>query len=144
MNDRNKATPACYLILKRDDKVLLLRRQGSGYFDGWYSLPAGHIEEGEIPTECTIRETKEEIGVEVRKEDLTLVHTMYRTKHDPTGDRADYFFTTHLWSGEPVIGEPEKCDDLAWFPITSLPENTIPHIRDVIVGIEKGITYSEL
>ena len=61
---RNKAVPASYLVLKKDGKILLTRRQGSGYYDGWYGLPAGHVEAGELPTECLIREAKEEIDVE--------------------------------------------------------------------------------
>lgn len=143
MKERNKATPAVYLILQKADKVLLMRRQGSGYYDGWYSLPAGHVDAGELPIQSLIRETKEEIGVIVDAQDLKLINTTYRTKSDETGDRADYFFRVDKWSGEPQICEPGKCDELRWCPINTLPEKTIYYIRKILEDVQKGITYSE-
>lgn len=51
MQERNKAVPSSYLILKRDGKILLGRRINTHYYDGWYSVPAGHVEADELPTE---------------------------------------------------------------------------------------------
>ena len=142
--ERNKAVPAVYLILRKGDEILLMRRQGSGYYDGWYSLPAGHIEAGELPLAGLMREAREELGIELSKRDITLVHSMYRTKHDETGDRVDYFFVTSQWSGEIKNTEPHKCDDIRWFSIDALPDNTMHHVRDAIECINKNIPYSEL
>jgi len=72
---RNQAVPAVYLILKKDNQILLMRRQGSGYYDGWYSVPAGHVESGELPIDALLRETKEELGIELDRDDVHLVHT---------------------------------------------------------------------
>ena len=60
MKQRLKATPASYLILKRDNEILMHLRQNSGFMDGHYSFVAGHLEPREGPTECIIREAKEE------------------------------------------------------------------------------------
>jgi len=144
MKNRNKAVPATYLILRRGNEVLLMRRQGSGYYDGWYSTPAGHVEEGELPLDCLIRETKEELGIAVDKRNIKLIHTMYRTKHDETGDRADYFFVVTKWEGEPTIREPNKCDDMRWFSVRALPNNMMHHVRDAIERMESGESFSEL
>jgi 8-oxo-dGTP pyrophosphatase MutT (NUDIX family) len=38
---------AVYLILLKQDKVLLLQRRHTGFEDGNYSLPTGHLEKGE-------------------------------------------------------------------------------------------------
>jgi len=144
MNDRNQAVPASYLILKDNDKVLLARRVNTGYYDGYYSIPAGHIEAGELPIDALLREVKEEIGIDVVRDSVSLAHTMYRTKHDPTGDRADYFFVATEYKGNIENKEPHKCDDIQWFPLDELPEKTMHHVRDAIEAIEKGIIYSEL
>ena len=61
MKTRNKAVPAVYLILERDNKILIARRANTGYEDGNYQVPAGHVEEAELPTEAVIREAKEEV-----------------------------------------------------------------------------------
>ena len=40
--------------------------------------------------------------------------------------------------------EPQKCDDIEWFPIGARPENMMHHVREAIQNVEKGIIYSEL
>ena len=85
LKDRNKAVPAVYLILKEGDKILLGRRVNTGYHDGDYTVPSGHVEAGEFP-----------------------------------------------------------CDDLQWFPLNSLPANTVPFVKEVIEKMQKEEMYSEL
>ncbi|MSU54759.1 MAG: NUDIX domain-containing protein [Candidatus Staskawiczbacteria bacterium] len=142
--ERNKSVPAVYLILRKDNKILLGRRKDTGYYDGWYGVPAGHVDAKELPIVAGIREAKEEVGVDINSADIQFAHALYRTAHDETGDRSDYFFMVQKWDGEPRIMESEKCDDLQWFPITNLPENTIHHEKGAIENIVKGIHYSEI
>ena len=144
MRDRNKAVPASYLLLRKGDGILLMRRKGSGYYDGWYSVPAGHVEAGELPIDALVRETKEELGITLDKDDIRLVHTMYRTKHNETGDRVDLFYISTRWNGEIANTEPHKCDDIQWFSVSALPENMMHHVRAAIESVENGVTYSEL
>ncbi|MBI2635632.1 MAG: NUDIX domain-containing protein [Parcubacteria group bacterium] len=141
--ERNKAVPAVYLFLRKGKEILLGRRRGSGYYDGWYSVPAGHVEAGELPIGGLVREMKEELGIDINPKDLILVHTMYRTKHDETGERLDLFFKCKKWFGEVRINEPDKCDDLRWFPIKKLPENMMHHVKTALENSEKRIPYSE-
>ena len=142
--ERNKTVPASYLLLRRGNEILLMRRKGSGYYDGWYSVPAGHVEAGELPMNALIREIKEELSIVLDKDDIRLVHTMYRTKHDETGDRVDFFFAATRWAGEITNREPHKCDDIRWFAIDALPKNMMHHVKGAIENMESGIGYSEL
>ena len=144
IKERNRAVPATYIVMRRSNAVLLMRRQGSGYYDGWYSLPAGHVDAGELPIAAAIREAKEEIDITIQPKDVSFLHTIYRTKSDPSGDRADYFFAAKTWTGEIKICEPDKCDDLQWFPIDALPEQTIPYIRQVLQNTQAGLPYAEI
>lgn len=133
---------AAYLLLIKDGQILLLRRYNTGFQDGNYSLPAGHVEPGENFTQTIIREAKEEAGVIVTEEELKAVHVLHRLNpHERT--YVDVFFITEKWSGEPENKEPEKCDDLSWFPLTNLPENTVPYIRQAIEHYLKKVHYSE-
>lgn len=144
MKERNKAVPSSYLILLEDGKVLLGRRVNTGYYDGWYSVPAGHVEAGELPTAGLVREVKEEIGITIDPKDAKLVHTMYRAKHDVTGQRVDFFFLVQEWSGEITNTEPSKCDDLRWFSLKGLPENMMHHVRLALEYYQQGLDYSEV
>lgn len=129
-----------YLILMRGRDVLLLRRFNTGYEDGKYSLPAGHVEEGETLTEAGAREFSEEIGVRLGPQQLKLVHVMHRREHDI---RMDFFFTASIGDQSPINREPHKCDDMRWFVLTNFPTNTIPYIRYAIRCYQKNIVYSE-
>jgi 8-oxo-dGTP pyrophosphatase MutT (NUDIX family) len=130
-----------YLFLVKDGKILLQRRFQTGFEDGNYGVPAGHMDGDETPREACARECVEEIGVALRPEDLTVVHTMYRKAAND--ERIDFFMTASRYEGEVQNLEPHKCDDLQWFPLDALPDNTIDYVRQAIVAHQKGVTYSE-
>ena len=132
---------ASYVILRQGDNVLLSRRYNTGYRDGEYSLPAGHIEENEFATAAAVREAREEVGVEVKPEDLAIAHVMHR--HCGDHERIDFFFTAQQWTGELTNREPDKCDDIKWFALDELPTNTIPYIRAALEHYRAGQIFSE-
>lgn len=132
---------AVYLVLIKDAKVLLLRRYNTGWSDGKYSLLAGHVDGNESLTTAMAREAQEEAGIVLRKEDISFAHVMHRVSNE---EYLDFFFTASKWEGNPMNTEPNKCDDMQWFPLDKLPENTLPYIRNVIEDINKGITFSEI
>ena len=114
----------------------------TGYGDGYYSFPAGHLEEGETLKEGVVREAKEEVGIDINISDLELVHVMDRNVIN--NERIAFFFKAKEWKGNLINMEPEKCDDLKWFKINELPENTIPYIRSAINFYLNSVSYSEL
>lgn len=141
MSNRYTFISAVHLILVNKSKVLLLRRFNTGYEDGNYSLPAGHIDQAETATQAVIREAKEEIQIDLEIKDLTLVHVLHRNGDDH--ERIDFFFKAKGWRGEVVIGEPDKCDQLIWCDVSKLPDNVVDYIRFVLKKIREGEIYSE-
>jgi 8-oxo-dGTP diphosphatase len=141
---QNKAVPSSYAFLLKDENVLLGRRINTGYYDGYYTVPSGHIEDGELPLGALKRELKEEVGTDIDTGSATLVHTMFRAKHDETGQRADYFFLVGSWTGEPTNAEPHRCNDLGWFPLSQLPTNMMHHVQYALECYQKGKYYSEI
>jgi len=143
--NRPKVIPTAYLVLIKEDKILLSRRYNTGFQDGYYSFPAGHPEDDEETLSQTmVREAKEEAGIDISSADLELVHVMHRKQQEPTTERRiNLFFTARRWKGEPKIMEPKKCDDLQWFELDNLPSNTIPYIKQAINCIKENVVYSE-
>ncbi len=139
--ERFKIIPSVYLILIKDDKILLSRRYNTGFRDGEYSFPAGHLEGNETFREALVREIEEEIGLKLNLKDLMLVHVMDRK--EPKEERVDFFFISKKWGGEPKIMEPHKCDDLNWFSLSNLPDNVIPYIRQAVNCVLTNKFYSE-
>ncbi len=141
--ERHKIIPSSYLVLIKDGKVLLGRRCNTGYEDGKYGLPAGHGEKNESFTQTVIREVKEEIGIDLKPEDLKVIHVMHRYGGE-NNERVDAFFTAEKYGGEITNMEPEKCDELSWHDLNNLPENIIPYIKIAIENIKNKVFYSEL
>lgn len=132
---------ASYVILRKENEVLLSRRFQTGFEDGKYSLPAGHVETNETFARAAIREAEEEVGVVLDEADLSLGHIMHRKA--PEREYMDAFYLVNSWSGEIKNREPNKCDELSWFPADDLPDSTIPYVREAIRHSFEGTLFSE-
>ncbi|WP_343448824.1 NUDIX domain-containing protein [Micromonospora oryzae] len=68
----NTLVPACGMLAVDDQGAILLQCRRD---TGQWALPMGKMEIGETPTECAIRETLEEAGVEVEVTGLLGVYS---------------------------------------------------------------------
>ncbi|MGD8200095.1 dihydrofolate reductase [Ornithinimicrobium sp. W1679] len=142
---RFQVVPAAYLALLRgpadDPEVLLQLRSGTGFMDGWWACAAaGHVEAGETAYRAAAREALEEVGVQVDPSDLAPVAVIQRTcaLPDPLEQRVDLFFATRSWTGEPSVQEPDKAQELRWWPLAQLPPRTVPHERRALEHLAAG------
>src|SRR5262245_55424866 len=125
-NMRAKFPVTVHLFFFRENQILLLRRFNTGFRDGEYSVPAGHLDGGETVMAAAIREAEEEVGLKLKTDDMTFSSVMHRIEGD---ERVDFFVHVHKWLGEPFNAEPDKCDDLLWVDINQLHSNSVPHLR---------------
>src|SRR5262249_36322159 len=112
----------------RDGRVFLLRRANTGYCDGLWCFPSGHVEAGETPQAAAVREAREEVGVEIDPEDAASAATMYRiSRRASGGDRTtvDFLFVVRRFAGEPRNAEPAKASEGAWCDLGALPGDMI-------------------
>ena len=65
MEKKVRKAVRCYLI--KNKKVVAIKYKQGNKMSGYYDIPGGKIEEGEMPGETAIREIKEETGLEVNK-----------------------------------------------------------------------------
>lgn len=128
------------ILRKPSGEVFMIRRFNTGYGDGKFSLPAGHLDGKETVTQGAIREIKEESGVIVKAEDMEMVHVMHRLSDD---ERINFFFLVTNWRGKPYLAEPDKSDEFLWVLPQNLPENTVGYIRYFFSEFSAGRRYSE-
>ncbi|MBI2009406.1 NUDIX domain-containing protein [Candidatus Saccharibacteria bacterium] len=143
--ERLKVVPAVYITVLKDREVLLLRRFQTGYLDGYWDLPSGHVEAGETLKECCVRELKEEAGLKTKAFGLKLIH-VYQNFSTPESPYFGYIFRASRWTGKPSIQEPTKCNDLSFFPLNKLPLKTVPQVREALknVNTRSKVTFSLL
>ncbi len=137
---RAKFPVTVHLLFFRGDQILLLRRFNTGYADGQYSVPAGHLDGGETVMAAAAREAAEETGLRLDTQDLAFSSVIHRMEEE---ERVDFFVHVRRWQGEPINSEPDKCDELRWEKIDELPDNLIPYVRQGIQNHRAGIAFYE-
>lgn len=140
MEKRFSIRVACYLILIENNKILLQLRDNTNYMQDSYGVPSGHLEENEGVTKCMIREVKEEIGIDIKKEDLELKYVLNRKS---SAEYICLFFTAKKYVGIPKIMETDKCKELKFFDIDNLPNNLVPELKQFLNDTKNGNIFGE-
>ena len=144
LTERTLLVAAAYVVLRRTgpggDEVLLQRRAGTGYMDGWWSVLAGHVDPGESVHEAAVREAAEESGVVVAPGALRPLTALHRFERGgpQVEQRVDVFFEVTTWSGEPSLREPDRAAEMGWHPLHALPDDVVPHERLVLDLLASG------
>lgn len=142
MSERVKFNATVSFILEQDDKILLFYRMDGYFKDGWWVLPAGHIEENETATQAVVRETKEELGIDVDIKNVEFAHIV----HNLVGDnkRMDFYFLIKDFKGELQNLEPSKCVKMQFFSKDKLLfEKIAPTTLQALQSIWNKKHYSE-
>ncbi len=143
MEERSSIIAVVNLVLRQDDKILLLQRANTGYGDGSYGMISGHVEKGENFTDALIREALEEAGITLQREHLRVVHIQNKFADEWTHERVHAYFLATTWGWTLHNAEPTRCTDLSWFAIKDLPSDMLGCTRDAIKHIEQWTFYSE-
>lgn len=117
----------------------------TGYEDGKYDLAvSGHVEANESLKDTVIRESFEEIGIKIVKEQIDFVTLIH--KNDPAYNNIYYnvYFIVREFEGEPKIMEPDKCSEINWFNLDELPTNLIEDRKKAISNFMNEKFYSEI
>jgi ADP-ribose pyrophosphatase YjhB (NUDIX family) len=125
MAEAQKHAVDVFLLLTRQDEILLALRQGTGYADGQWNLPSGKVEQGESVTAAVIREANEEVGMQLAESDVRCIGTA-QCRNSERDMRVGFFFQAELNDGTgpaPYNAEPGKCAKIAWYPTGMLPGN---------------------
>jgi 8-oxo-dGTP diphosphatase len=119
------------VIVHRADEVLLIRRAGAHGAGSW-STPGGHLEPGETPEECAVRETREETGVEIHDLRFRAV------TNDVFPEDGKHYVT--LWmearyrAGQAVVGASYEMSQVGWFRWDRLPTPLFVPLQNLLAG----------
>jgi 8-oxo-dGTP diphosphatase len=107
------------VIIRKNNQILLgwrIAHHGAG---SW-QLPGGHLEYGETPEVCAMREVMEETGLSIsnpRRGPYTNDIFATEGRHYIT-----LFVIADYAGGVPEVREPDKCARWEWFSWDALPQ----------------------
>tara|TARA_X000000950_G_scaffold286417_1_gene395247 strand:+ start:18944 stop:19420 length:477 start_codon:yes stop_codon:yes gene_type:complete len=109
-----------HIALLRRDQVFLLRRNRTGFLDGFFCLPGGHLEKDENPAQGALRECREECGI-VPSQSPELLAAL-RFQFD-SREGLNFIYRCFLQESDPqpFNAEPHLHDRVDFFPVDNLP-----------------------
>lgn len=119
------------VIILRDGKVLMGKRINS--HAPKFSIPGGHLEEGERFEEAAIREVKEETGITINNPKVIAVTNNLETYKEEGIHYASIILLATDFSGEVKTMEPHKCEGWNWHDPKCVPQ---PHFDASKKGIQ--------
>lgn len=106
-------------------EVLLYLRQGTGELDGYWTLACGgHVKPEETLDQAIVRETREEIGLDLRRfGELRQVGAFLAEPRSYWNVLTVVYEVSLDMEVEVRNMEPDQCGELRWFGLDELPEN---------------------
>jgi 8-oxo-dGTP diphosphatase len=133
-------------IIIRDGKMLAFYRKRRDSTGGWieyYSIPGGELDKGEKPEDAVVRELSEEMGVDIKPKGLVA--------HSKDTVFEHYIFSAEIVKGEPhFMSESEEARhyvnennqyQVVWVPVRSLTRENLKFyglFYDHIVALAAG------
>ena len=112
------------------DKILLSRRLNTWFGENEFAPPGGNVDMNETPLLSAVRETKEEVNLQLTTESLRLIEKNVTEANGRIFE--NYYYATSQFTGKSINNEPHRHSDLDWYPISNLPENTMQLVIDLI------------
>ena len=115
---------SCGCIIINDNKVLLINDT-----NGNWGFPKGHVEENETDIETAIRETKEEVNLDVEVDENRKYTIKYKTDRDTL--KTVVYFVAKIKGGEikPQIGE---VNEIKWLDFNeAMQKITYENVKEV-------------
>lgn len=119
--------PAAGAIVMQDNKILLVKRAHPPRIGHW-CIPAGFMEWSEHPEQTTIRELKEETGLDVK---INSLFNIYTGDDDPRSNSVLILYLADKIGGKMVAADDAL--DVGFFDINDLPKEIAfeAHLRAI-------------
>jgi 8-oxo-dGTP diphosphatase len=118
------------ILITRGTELLLIRRHGS-HGAGTWSPPGGHLDYGESPEQCAVREALEETGVEVADVRFRAV-----TNDFFESERRHYvtIWMEGAYRAGVAVANLEEMSEVRWFSWKHLPTPLFLPLENLLAG----------
>jgi 8-oxo-dGTP diphosphatase len=119
------------IIVTRGNQVLLLKRLNVHGAGSW-STPGGHLDFGETPEECAIREAREETGLDIINISFkAITNDVFETENK---HYISIWMEGEYQSGEAVLAAPYESSEIGWFDWDKLPQPLFLPFQNLLNG----------
>lgn len=131
----------CYNKEEDQLKVLLIKRKSHPYKNSW-ALPGGFVNKNESTGESVLRETQEETGVIISKDNIEQLHSFSTPNRDPRGWVVTISYLAFIGEESLVAGDDAK--EVHWFNLERKGNNLhfthqkVEIILDILSGKSIG------
>jgi 8-oxo-dGTP pyrophosphatase MutT (NUDIX family) len=127
------------LVRNSKDEILLIYRRG------FWDLPKGKLDAGELIPECAVREVQEETGLKTIKLGpfiCTTTHNYFDKWLNKDVEKHTHWYTMLSLANETLVPQTEEdIEKIEWVPVNELPQyllQTYPTIRTVFEAFNAG------
>jgi A/G-specific adenine glycosylase len=118
--------PCGVAVIRRGREVLIAQRNADDTFGSFWEFPGGKKNPGESFTDCVRRETKEELGIDIRvRHKLMEIRKSYNQKVIWLN-----FYLCDYLSGEP---RPIECQQVRWADVADLKNFRFPPANEIVI-----------
>ncbi len=135
LSSHPKLLPVVECFIVKEDKLLLFKRSSTAKnFPNYWVGPGGHIDPNEDPLTAAIREVREETGIELNEEDVSLKYILSNHHLDRKEIYLVFGFRINLKSSQSP--SPSSEGTAAWIPLRDLP-----HLENLFPPTKAALTY---
>ncbi len=118
--------PCGVALIRRDREFLISQRNENDTFGSFWEFPGGKKNAGETFEECVVRETKEELGIDVRVEKKFME---IRKEYNEKIIWLNFYLCAHL-GGDP---RPLDCQRVLWADVDELKKFHFPPANEIVI-----------
>lgn len=115
-----KMCSAC-LVIRSSQQVLMVK---ASYKDHW-TFPSGIVDPNESPKSAALRETSEEVGLDINKDACALMTTIYIASSQGDRERFNFAFITDIDNKDVKLLVPnEEIESAEWVDFSKVAEKS--------------------
>ena len=123
VGEKSNGLIAHAIVMDEEDRLLIIRRTmikrgKNNFLGGKWDIPGGTVEPQEMPRDAAIRETMEEVGLEVQLREIVYETSNYDQRKNMVF--TTLFYTCNLVGKKKVTLDREEHDKYQWVTLEEL------------------------